>query len=406
MVDDTFDPPSLSFLATQALHGGAMPPRSGQPVAPGPEFSTSFYTHPDGLGFSANDLGASAPPFYTRWGNPTVGDLESRLASLEGSEAAVAFASGMAAISALFLDILQSGDHLIVSDVCYAGVAELTQDLLPRWGIQVSPVDTSDLSAVEAAVRPTTRLIHVETPANPTLRLADIRGLAAIAQHRGAKLSVDSTIATPVATRPIELGADFVIHSLTKYLSGHGDVLGGVVLGRADAMESLRKRALIHLGAALAPFNAWLTLRGLETLIPRMTWHEKNARVVAEYLEQHPKVRKVLWPGLSSHPQHELALHQMQNFSGLLSFSVHANSIDLARKMAEASKVFSYAVSLGKTKSLAYYIPTEDILRSSYRLSNTAAENYRLWAGEGVFRLSVGLEDPRDLITDLERILG
>ncbi len=392
--------------ATIALHAGERGRELGQPVAEAPVLSTTFYTHPDAVGFSASDLKADTPHFYSRWSNPTLELLEGRLAALEQAEAAVTFGSGMAAVTALFHDRLAAGDHLVLSDVCYAGVAEYAHHQLPRTGIHVSTVDTSDPQKVAAAMRPNTRLVHIETPANPILKLTDIAAVAEVAHVYGAELSVDSTIATPIGTKPIALGADYVIHSLTKYLCGHGDALGGAVIGKGDRIAALRRDGLIHLGAALSPFSAYLILRGIETLPLRMARHESNARLVEDFLAQHPKVRKTLWPGSVRHPQHELAKTQMRNFSGLLSFSVKSSSLDMARQLADRLKTFSYAVSLGKTKSLLFYIPTDDILRSSFHLEGRAEAEYRDWAGEGVFRVSVGLEEPDDLIGDLEQALG
>lgn len=395
--------------ATLALHGGAEDRRAGEPVSPSIVAATNFHADPDGVGFSANDLGEASPPFYTRWGNPTVGLLEERLTLLEGGAGTVAYASGMAAVSALFLARLSAGDHLVLSDVCYAGVAELAQDTLPRFGIAVTPVDTAQPERVAAAIRPgATRLVHVETPANPILRLADIAAIAGIAHGAGADLSVDSTIATPVATRPLPLGADYVVHSLTKYICGHGDALGGSVTARdPQRLSALRNGALIHHGAALSPFAAWLILRGLETLPARMRQHEEGARAVAQFLAQHPAVDHVLWPGLASHPQAALAARQMRNYSGLLSFTLRdgAGNSALAARFARELRVFSYAVSLGKTRSLVFHIPTDDLLRSSFRLEGEAAASYRRAAGAGVFRVSVGLEDPEDLVEDLARVL-
>jgi cystathionine gamma-synthase/methionine-gamma-lyase len=376
-----------------------------RPVSPDIVAATSFHTHPDLIGFSANDLRQDAPHFYTRWSNPTVAALEERVAELEGGEAGLCFASGMAAISALFLTQLRSGDHLILSDVCYAGVAELAYDILPKFGIAVSAVDSADPDSVAEAVRPETRLIHVETPANPNLKLTDIAAIALVARGCGAKLSVDSTIATPIATRPLALGADFVVHSLSKYLCGHGDAIGGAIVGDRASIATLRKEALIHHGGCLSPFAAWLILRGIETLEARMIVHERNAGIVARFLESHPKVEKTYWPGLASHPQHELAVRQMANFSGMVTFSV-GDGMELARRMAETVKTFSYAVSLGKTKSLIFYIPSDDIIGSSYRLNHDAAARYRDWMGDGAFRVSVGLEDPDRLVDELGAILA
>ncbi|MBI2717235.1 MAG: aminotransferase class I/II-fold pyridoxal phosphate-dependent enzyme [Rhizobiales bacterium] len=375
-----------------------------RPVSPDIVTSTSFKAHPDAIGFSANDLQLDAPHFYTRWSNPTVAALEDKLAELEGGEAGLCFASGMAAISALFLTHLSNGDHLILSDVCYAGVAELVHDILPKYGIAVSAVDTSNLAEIAAAVRPQTKLIHVETPGNPILRLADIEAISRIATGCSAKLSIDSTIATPVATQPLSLGADYVVHSLSKYLCGHGDAIAGGIVGKADALASIRREALIHHGACLSPVSAWLILRGIETLDARMAVHERNARAVAEFLQNHPKVKRVFWPGLPSHPQHDLAKRQMANFSSLLAFSVEKGP-DLARWLAENVKTFSYAVSLGKAKSLIFYIPSQDIINSSYRLGDAASARYKDWIGEGAFRVSIGLEDPKLLISELEAAL-
>lgn len=400
MADHTLHP------ATIAIHGGEEKRALGAPVATPVTTATSFFTHPDAAGFSASSLEADAPHFYTRWSNPTLGLLEQRLALLEGGEAALSFASGMAAITALFLSRLTAGDHLVLSNVCYAGVAEFAHHGLPKMGIEVTAVDSSDPEAVAAAMRPATRLVHIETPANPILKLSDIAAVASVVHAAGAELSVDSTIATPIATRPLALGADYVCHSLTKYLCGHGDALGGAIVGRAAPIAELRKDQLIHLGGALSPFSAYLILRGLETLAPRMALHEANARRLEAYLAGHAKVRKTLWPGSPRHSQHPLAQRQMRNCSGLLSFSVKEGSAGMARQLAERLGVVSYAVSLGSTKSLCFFIPTEDILLSSFHLSGRAAEEYRDWAGEGVFRLSVGLEDADDLIADLEQALG
>jgi len=392
--------------ATLTLHAGAGQRDVGGPASSPPVMATSFFTHPDAVGFSANDLNEAAPHFYTRWSNPTLELLETRLAALDGGEAALSFTSGMAAISALFLDRLGSGDHLVLSNVCYAGVAELAHDILPKHGIAVTTVDTSDRDAVAAAMRPNTKLVHIETPANPILRLTDIAAVAEIAHAGGAELSVDATIATPLGTKPLALGADYVVHSLTKYICGHGDALGGAVIGRQERITTLRKGSLIHFGGSLSPFAAWLILRGMETLAPRMAMHEANARKVEAFLADHPKVRSVFWPGSIRHPQHELATRQMRNFSGLLAFSAKEDGGALARRLAERLQVVSYAVSLGKTKSLLFYIPTDDILRSSFHLEGEAARSYRGWAADGVFRFSVGLEDPEDIIADLERALG
>jgi cystathionine beta-lyase/cystathionine gamma-synthase len=397
---------NITAPATLAIHGAEGEREQGAAVAKPPVLSTSYFTHPDAVGFSATDLKADAPHFYSRWSNPTLDLLERRLALLEGGEAAVSFASGMAAITTLLHDRLKAGDHLVLSNVCYAGVSEYVHHNLKRMGIEVTAVDTSEPARVAEAMRMSTKLVHIETPANPILRITDIAAIAKIAHAHGAELSVDSTIATPIATQPLTLGADYVCHSLTKYICGHGDALGGAVIGSAEAMARLRKEGLIHMGGALSPFSAYLILRGMETLPLRMKQHEANAQAVAEFLLDHPKIRRVLWPGLQVHKGHSIAEAQMQNFSGLLSFSVTSDGMTMARQLAERLSVISYAVSLGSSKSLCFYIPTEDILRSSFVLDATDAAAYREQAGEGVFRLSVGLEDAGDIIADLEQGLG
>ncbi len=393
-------------IRTAAIHQGEEPQAGLGEIAPGIAMSTSFKAHPDGVQFSATALEEDAPFFYTRWANPTVRQLERKLAVLDGGEDAVCFASGMAAIAALLLTKLGAGDHLVISNVCYAGVAELVHDTLPRYGIAVSPVDTGDLLAVAAAVRPETRMIYAETPANPILRLADIAGLAEIAREAGAELAIDSTLATPVATRPLALGADYVVHSLTKYVCGHGgDALGGVVIGAASQMVKLRQGPLIHLGGCLSPFNAWVFLRSLHTLELRMRAHEEAALAVARFLEGQPRITRVLYPGLPSHPQHDLAKRQMANFSGMVSFSAKGGE-RLARAFADHLKLVSYAVSMGKSKSLVFYIPSADVQQSSFKLPPEELAKYHDWTGDGSFRMSVGLESPDAIIADLASVLG
>ncbi|MDH3911415.1 MAG: PLP-dependent aspartate aminotransferase family protein [Rhodospirillales bacterium] len=392
-------------LRTTAIHAGEAPDPATGASAPNLVMSTTYVLDKP-LGFSAQDLGDEAPFIYTRWGNPTVRQLEDKLAALEGAEAGLCFASGMAASAAVLLGVLGAGDHLVVSDTNYAGTAELVRKTLPRLGIAVTPVDASDLAAVKAALRPETRLIWTETPANPILRLSDIAALATLAQKAGVKLAVDSTFATPVATRPLDLGADFVVHALTKYVGGHGDALGGAVLGRKADLDALHLEATVHHGGVLSPFNAWLILRGAATLPLRMAAHEAGALEVARFLEGHAKVAKVLYPGLPSHPQHDLAKRQMTNFSGMIAFQVTGDGPALAARMAESLEIVHYAVSLGHHRSLIYWIGTDDLMASSFALEGTQLAAYRAFAGDGVFRLSVGLEDPPDLCRDLAGVLA
>ena len=390
---------------TRAVHAGETPDPTTGASAPNLVMSTTF-TMEEPAGFSISAFEGEIPYVYTRWGNPTIRVLEEKLAALEGTEDCVAFGSGMAATAALMLESLNSGDHLVISDVNYAGTAELARGTLPDYGIATSAVDTTDLAAVEAAIRPETRMIWIETPANPILRLTDIAAVAAIAKRHGLALAVDSTFATPIATRPAELGADFVVHSLTKYIGGHGDALGGAVLGSRERLEPLRTHALVYFGGVISPFNAWLIARGAATLPIRMRTHEEGALHLAEFLQSHPAVSRVNHPGLDSHPQRELAKRQMRNTSGTLSFQVQGDGAALAGRMARELEIIHYAVSLGHHRSLIYWIDTEAMMESTFKLTGDQLAHYREYAGDGVFRVSVGLEDADDLCRDLDRVLS
>lgn len=390
---------------TAAIHAGEAVDPVTRASAPGIVMSTTFSVDRV-LGFSANSAEEDMPFVYTRWGNPTTRQLEAKMAALEGAEACCAFASGMAAGMGLMASLLSAGDRLVISDTNYAGMAELARGTLTRFGIDVVPVNTADPQAVAAAMTTGTRLVWIETPANPILRLADIAAIAEIAHAGGARLAVDSTFATPVATRPLALGADYVMHSLTKYVGGHGDALGGAVCGSAEAIAALAKEAGVHYGGTISPFNAWLIMRGAATLPLRMAAHQHNAEWVARYLEHHPGVARVLYPGLPSHPQHDLARRQMRNFGGMIAFRVKGDGVAVAQRMIESLRVIHYAVSLGHHRSLVYWIATDEIARGSFGLDGRALDAYRDFAGDGVFRLSVGLEDPEDIIADLDRALS
>ena len=390
---------------TRAVHGGETPDPVTGASAPNLVMSTTFAMD-EPAGFSISAFEGDLPYIYTRWGNPTIRVLEEKLAALERAEDCVAFASGMAATAAVMLTTLKAGNDLVISDVNYAGTAELARHILPDHGISCSPVDTTDLAAVEAAIRPETGLIWIETPANPILRLTDIAAVSAIAKRHGLPLAVDSTFASPIATRPVEHGADFVVHSLTKYIGGHGDALGGAVLGTRERLEPLRTRALVYLGGVLSPFNAWLIARGAATLPIRMRAHEEGAVQVARFLEDHPAVSRVNYPGLDSHPQRDLARRQMDNMSGTLSFQVRGDGGGLAEPMAKELEIIHYAVSLGHHRSLIYWIDTDAMMESTFKLDGEPLAHYREYAGDGVYRLSVGLEDADDLCRDLDRVLG
>jgi cystathionine beta-lyase/cystathionine gamma-synthase len=390
-------------IQTLAIHAGEKPHPTTGASTPDITMSSSFVVNQE-VSFSANNMTDETPFLYTRWANPTTQQLEQKLAVLEKTETCIAFASGMAASTAVMLKHLSSGDHLIISNTNYPGTAEFARDTLTRLGVLVTPVDTSDPICIEQAVQENTRMIWLECPSNPLLRLCDISAVSTIARQANALLVVDSTFATPIATRPVQLGADLVVHSLTKYIGGHGDAMGGAVCGSQKLISALRGEALVHYGGVISPFNAWLIMRGMATLPIRMRSHEENALAVASFLESHNKVEKIIYPGLPSHPQHELAKQQMDNYSGMISFRC-ANPKQLAEKMMVKLDIIHYAVSLGHHRSLIYLMQTKDLVGSSYRLEGIELEKYQDTAGEGLFRLSVGLEDSTDLINDLDQVL-
>ena len=393
---------------TTAVHAGEFADPVTGASAPNLVMSSTFVTE-EAAGFSAHDLDEDSGFLYARWANPTVAQLEKKLAAMEGGESCLCSASGMAAATSVLLSVLSAGDHVIMADTNYAGVAELGRDTLPRFGIEVTLVDTSDVANVAAAVRANTRLIWLETPANPIMRLCDIAAICEMARHKSAtggaiKVAVDSTFASPAATRPLALGADYVMHSLTKYIGGHGDAVGGAVIGGRADIAALRLEAGIHFGGVLSPFNAWLIMRGAASLPVRMKAHEQSALYVARFLEAHPRVTRVMYPGLASHPQHELARRQMDNFSGMLTFQVKDGPA-VADRMTKELQVIHYAVSLGHHRSLIFWMETAGLMETSFRLTGDQLASYKAYAGDGIFRMSVGLEDGEDLCADLDRVL-
>lgn len=391
---------------TRAIHAGEAPDPTTGASAPPIHMSSTFVSH-DVSGFSAHDLTDESPFAYARWANPSVQMLERKIAALQGTEDCLCTASGMAAAAAILLSLLSSGDHLVISDVSYAGVAELARETLPRMGIDVTPVDMSDPANVANALRPNTKLVHCESPANPILRLTDLAEVARLAHDAGALVSTDATFASPLGLDTEALGIDLVMHSTTKYIGGHGDAVGGAVCGRTELIKQLRLEAGIHHGGILSPFNAWLIARGMATLPLRMRAHQSGAMAVAQWLEAQPAVTRVIYPGLASHPQHGLAAAQMKNTSGMVSFQVGdvAAGERIAQAMIDRLQLVHYAVSLGHHRSLIFWMETEALMSSSFALSGKGAESYRAYAGDGIFRLSVGLEDPEDLIADLGRVL-
>jgi cystathionine beta-lyase/cystathionine gamma-synthase len=361
-----------------------------------PEFDPEFF----------QTLADSEPPphVYTRWSNPTTQLLAERLAALEGGEAALVTASGMAAVSALALTLLGGGDHFIASEVCYVGSLRLFAERLPRLGVSVSLVDTSDVAQVRAALRPNTRLIFAETPANPILRITDIAALAEVAREASVPLVVDSTFAGPTLQRPLALGADYVIHSLTKFLNGHGDALGGVVVGPREELRRMRGEVLVNLGGVISPFNAWLILRGLVTLPLRMERHSQNALALARFLEDHPRVERVLYPGLESHPHHAVGQRQMSGFGGMLVMRLKGG-LEAARRLTERARLFHHATSLGHMHSLLSCYTTSQYVDSATYLDDRQKATIREWMGDSFVRVSVGLEHVRDLMADLAQAL-
>lgn len=393
---------------TTAIHAGEAPDPATGASAPPLHMSSTFVTD-QVAGFSAHDLEEGSDAYlYARWDNPTVAMLERKIAAMQGTEACLCTASGMAAASAIFFTFLSSGDHVVISDVSYAGVAELARDTLPRMGIEVSAVNMSDLEAVAAAIRPNTKLLHTETPVNPIGRLTDLAAVSKLAGEAGALLSCDATFASPLGMDAAALGVDLTMHSITKYIGGHGDAVGGAVAGSAELISRMRVEASIHHGGILSPFNAWLIARGASTLPLRMKAHAAGAQAVAEWLEADPRVGQVIYPGLASHPQAELAARQMSNASGMISFQVGDadTGARIAQQMIERLEVIHYAVSLGHHRSLIFWMGTDGLMETSFRLSGAQLQDYRAYAGDGIFRLSVGLEDAEDLIADLDRALS
>ena len=392
---------------TLALDAGLQIDPTTRAIQPNISMSVNNLAVPGEGSFSADGIEdlTALPYLYARWTNPTVRALEERMAALEGAEDALATATGVAALAAIFLTFLKAGDHLIVSDVCYAGANELARRILPDFGIEVSAVNLSKPEDLRAALRPNTKLVHCESPCNPLLRLTDLRKIAEITHAHGALMSVDSTFATPVATQPLKFGADLVMHSLTKFINGHGDALGGIVAGRKELTEKMRGRAGVYLGASLSAMNAWLILRGIDTLYPRMRQIHETAQNIAAFLEAHPAVKRVIYPGLASHPQADLARAQMAIAGGVITFQT-ADPQAMARQLSERLKVAHYAFSLGHQRSIVVLLDTAEMMASSYQLEGAQFEDYRNYAGDGVFRLSVGLEDCADLCADLDQALG
>jgi len=382
---------------TKAIHAGQKPcPVTGAHVTP--IYQTSTFVFKDVEQGARRFAGQEPGYIYTRLGNPTITELEEKIAALEGGEAALATASGMAAISTALVSLLKQGDHVVTGDTLYGCTHGFINELLPRYGVEVTAVDTSDLNNIEKAMKPNTKVVYVETPANPTMKMVDLKGAADVAHRHGALLIVDNTFMSPYLQRPIEHGADVVVHSATKYIGGHGDVIAGLIISSKELIDIMRIPYLKDFGGVLSPFDAWLLLRGLKTLGIRMERHCINAQRVAEYLEKHPLIEKVYYPGLPSHPQHELAKKQMDGFGGMMSFELKGG-LEAGKILMNSVKMISLAVSLGCVDSL--------IQHPASMTHSPVPREERLKAGitDGQVRLSVGIEDVEDIINDLDQAL-
>lgn len=383
----TNEKPRYGF-STAAIHAGQeADPTTGALITPIYQTAT----------FVLEELGVNKGYQYARTHNPTRSALEVALAELEGAKYGLATASGLAAASTV-LNTLSTGDHVVCGEDVYGGIYRLFEKVYRRFGIEFTYVDARDLDAVECAVQSNTKLIWIETPTNPLLRLADIEAIASLAKSKGVKLAVDNTFAGAYFQRPLELGADIVIHSTTKYISGHSDIIGGAVLTSCDQLYEDLQFNLNAVGAVPGPVDCFLVLRGLKTLSLRLKQHERNATAVAQFLSEHPTIEKVYYPGLSTHPQHELARKQMSGFGGVVSFVVKGGH-EAAKSVVNNTQLFQLAESLGGVKSL--------ICQPASMTHKPIPKEVREPLGivDGLIRLSVGLEDCEDLIRDLESVL-
>jgi cystathionine gamma-lyase/cystathionine beta-lyase/cystathionine gamma-lyase/homocysteine desulfhydrase len=375
-------------FATICIHAGQQPDEATGAIIT-PIYQTSTYVQ--------EEVGKHKGYEYGRTQNPTRAALEANIAAIEGGKAAYAFASGMAAINAI-TTMLQAGDHVVVTDNTYGGTFRLFDKVLTKFQLTFSYVDTSRLEEIARAITPKTRMIFVETPTNPVLRLTDLAGVAEISRTHKLTLVVDNTFASPVLQRPIEFGADLVVHSTTKYLNGHSDSVGGVVVAVRDEHIEWLKFIQNAAGGILSPFDSWLVLRGTKTLALRMKQHNENGQRLADYLEAHPKVARTIYPGLASHPQHDLAQRQMRGFGGMLTFELESEAA--ARAMLGRVRLMSLAESLGGVETLISH-PA-----SMTHASVPAERRAAIGLTDAMVRISAGIEDAEDLIEDLAQALG
>lgn len=379
-------------IRTRAVHVGNDVDKDSGAIKRPLNMANSYELPYDPSVLNWSDAGAN---LYTRNGGTNQRFLQERIASLEGGEDCVVLASGVAALSGLFFATLNKGDHVVFSDVTYIAVYRLLNELFNRkYGVETTMVDSSNPEKVEAAMRPNTKLIHIETPGNPTLKISDIRRIADIAHRHGAKLSVDNTFASPYNQRPIELGADYCVESLTKYINGHGDAMGGAIIGRKEDLDIIRAQSQVNLGGVISPFNAWMIMRGSVTLPLRMRAHNENAMEIARHLKSLPCVSFVSYPGLEDDPGYEVAKTQMSGFGGMMSFGLKAGH-DKCNEFVSHLKIITSAVSLGHDESLIVFLGEDDERMHLYdkRFHN------------GFFRFSVGIEDAEDIISDIDQAL-
>jgi len=358
-------------------------------------FLTSSFVFGSAAEAAARFSGAEPGPIYARFTNPGVAMFEERLAALEGAQRCVAFASGMAAILATVMGLMKAGEHVVASRAVFGSTVQLFQNILGRFGVETTFVSPTDTAEWEAAIKPNTKLFFLESPSNPLTEISDIRALAAIAHRHGAWLAVDNCFCTPILQRPLELGADIVIHSATKYLDGQGRVLGGAVLGGRELLEPVFT-FLRTAGPTLSAFNAWVLLKGLETLPVRMRAHSDSALALATWLESHPRVKRVLYPGLASHPQHDLAMAQQKSGGGIVAFEVEGGK-EAAWRVIDATRIMSITANLGDTRTTI----THPATTTHGRL--TPEQRAAAGIGDDLIRIAAGLEDLEDLRADLAR---
>lgn len=385
--------PEKESFETKCVHAGIEEEVFGAVVPP--IYQTSTFKFKSAKHGASLFAGEEKGHIYTRMSNPTINAMENAIAQLEGGYKAMGCGSGMAAIHTVFTSLMQNGDHIVCSTAVYGPTNTILNDIFKKMGIDTTFVDTSDLGAVEKSVRPNTKIIYIETPGNPTLSLTDIEKTAEIAHKNSALLVVDNTFMSPALQRPLEQGADVVVHSMTKFLNGHADVVAGLIVVKTEEMYKKIKKTLNQVGGVIDPFNSFLVHRGIKTLAIRMERHAQNAQKVAEYLEKHPSVERVMYPGLKSHPQYELALKQQANGGGVVAFELKGG-YEAGEKMMNSVKLCALAVSLGGVESLIQHPAS----MTHYSMGKEA----RLQAGisDGLVRLSVGIENADDLIADLK----